>query len=152
VKLGRIIKVVHTLGAIGIMGGVAACVVLRLHGPGPGAEGWLVVRHQLNALFRYLLVPSTGVCIFSGFLSMFVYKPFWDALWAWAKAGSGVILLQFTFRLKWNALDVTAPLDPSDPLDLSKALRNEWSGFWVLLGVSLFNVVVGVWRPRFRVR
>jgi hypothetical protein len=147
-RAGRIIKILHTLGSLGLMGGVAACLVLRHSAPAYGGEGYQLVREQLNALFSVLIVPSMGVTIFSGFASMIIYKPYWNALWAWAKAGSGVIVLQYAFRMKWNALELSAPLDPTDPLDVPRALANEYSGFWVLLIVSALNVVVGVWRPR----
>jgi hypothetical protein len=37
-----------------------------------------------------------------------------------------------------------------DAQELADTLYGEWSSLWVLLVVSALNVVVGVWRPRFK--
>jgi hypothetical protein len=33
--------------------------------------------------------------------------------------------------------------------DLGATLRPEWTSFWVMMGVGVVNVILGVWRPRF---
>jgi hypothetical protein len=86
VRLVRFIKILHTLGAIGMMGGLAACMVLVLSGPRASTAAFATVRHTIDALHTWLVLPSMLVCVFSGFLSMFVHKPYWNALWAWLKA------------------------------------------------------------------
>lgn len=144
----RSIKVLHTLGAIGLMGASAALVVMRVAGPAPGAEGHAALRHTIDALFTWLLVPSMLLCIASGFASMFAHKPYWNALWAWLKAFSGMLVLELTFRLKGVSLSVGTPEVAADPSELAEVLRSEWSSVWVLLVACLLNVVVGVWRPK----
>jgi hypothetical protein len=143
----RLMKVLHMLGSIGIMGGAAACVLLRTFGSTTPPDGFTALRHAIDAVFHWLLVPSMVVCILSGWVSMFVHRPYWNALWAWAKALSGMAVLQFTFRLQSLASSVTTPDVLNDPLELADVLRKEWSGLWVMLAVCLFNVVFGVWRP-----
>jgi hypothetical protein len=42
---------------------------------------------------------------------------------------------------------VSTPDVPGDQAAIHEALRLELSGLWVLLGLGLLNVVVGIWRP-----
>jgi len=148
--LVRAIKAVHTLSAIGLMGAVAACVVLRFRGPAVAGPGYVEVCHAIDQLYVWLIFPSTLVCIASGFASMVSHKPYWNALWAWAKGASGLAVMNFAFRMQNVALEVATPQSLADRAELDRLLATEWSGLWVLLALSLFNVVVGIWRPRFQ--
>ncbi len=142
----RFIKILHTLSAIGLMGGVAAFVVLRSAGPSPGDPAWPSLRHALDGLHARLVVPSMLICLFSGLASMFAHRPYWNALWAWLKALSGMAALELTFRLQGVSNGLLTEPDPTE------SLRTEWSSCWVLLAVALLNVVVGVLRPKFGLR
>jgi hypothetical protein len=135
----RLIKIFHTLGAVGLMGGTACCLVLLAAGTG-AAPG-------IDALFQRVLVPSMVVCVLSGWVSMILHRPYWNALWAWLKGVSGMAVLEFTFRVQGLSRDVSTPDVPGDQAAIHEALRLELSGLWVLLGLGLLNVVVGIWRP-----
>jgi hypothetical protein len=56
-------------------------------------------------------------------------------------------VLEFTFRVQGLSRDVSTPDVPGDQAAIHEALRLELSGLWVLLGLGLLNVVVGIWRP-----
>ena len=36
-----------------------------------------------------------------------------------------------------------------DPIQLAQVLRAEWGGLWIIVAVSIANIILGVWRPRF---
>jgi hypothetical protein len=132
------------------MGGLAACVVMLAKGPAPSAAGYSVLRHSIDALYYWLMVPSMVVCVLSGFASMLVHKPYWNALWAWLKGASTMIVLALTIRSQEQALSVSTPAVFGRPLELAEVLSRERSWLWTLLVIALLNVVVGIWRPRFR--
>jgi hypothetical protein len=145
----RVIKILHTLSAIGLMGGVAAFVVLRSVGPSPADAAWATFRHALIALHARLIVPCMLLCLFSGLASMIAHRPYWNALWAWLKALSGLAALELTFRLQ--GLSTTLSTE-TDLAELASDLRLEGSSCWVLLTVAFLNVVVGIVRPKFGLR
>jgi hypothetical protein len=126
-----------------------ACAVILAKGPGTATAAYPSIRQLFVALFRFLLVPSMVVCVFSGFASMMVHRPYWNALWAWLKGGTSILLLTITFRGQGQALSVLDADVFGDPAQLADVLRKERSGLWILLAVALFNVVIGIWRPRF---
>ena len=85
---------------------------------------------------------------------MAVHYPFCQARWVWAKALTGIGLLEGTLvtvqgtsrrvaELSAGALDGRA-----DPALMAELLRTEWIGLWTILVLSLLNVVLGVLRPR----
>jgi hypothetical protein len=145
----RVIKILHTLSAIGLMGGVAAFVVLRSAGPTPDDAAWPALCHALVVLHARLIVPSMLLCLFSGLASMIAHRPYWNALWAWLKALSGLAALELTFRLQGLSTSLSTETNLTD---LTTGLRLESSSCWVLLTVAFFNVVVGIVRPKFGLR
>lgn len=146
----RTIKLLHELGSVGLMGGVAAILVLRHKAPGLGSDGFVATCHTVDQLHRLLVVPSMLVCVFSGFASMMVHRPYWNALWAWAKAASGIVVLNFNFRMQNLARGLTDAETLASRAALVEGLHKEAIGLWVLVVVSALNIVVGIWRPRFR--
>ena len=44
------------------------------------------MRQTISALCNYLLLPSLGLALVSGLLSMVVHKAFMEHRWVWAKA------------------------------------------------------------------
>jgi hypothetical protein len=145
----RFIKILHTLSAIGLMGGVAAFVVLRSAGPTPDDAAWPTLRHALVALHARLIVPSMLLCLFSGLASMIAHRPYWNALWAWLKALSGLAALELTFRLQGLSTSLSTETNLAE---LATDLRLEGSSCWVLLTVAFLNVVVGIVRPKLGLR
>jgi hypothetical protein len=151
----RFIKFLHSLASIGLMGGMAALVVLLRAATEAAPSTFAGLRGSIDLVYRWLLVPSMVLVVLSGFVSMFMHKPFRDALWVSLKAVSGVAVLEFTFRLQGLAREATAlavqtEAGTAPPGELADALRAEWLLLWMTLVVCLANVVLGVWRPRFR--
>ncbi len=94
------------------------------------------------------------VTIITGLLAIAVHSPFHDAGWAWAKAATGILMFE-------GGLHVIGPIQEEakrgasvlvgalDPASVATLLTAESQTLWVLLAVSVANVVFGVWRPRF---
>jgi hypothetical protein len=148
--LVRFIKVLHELGSIGLMGGVAVVMVVRSRAQLPEAPAYFELCHAIDVSYRWIIIPSLALCVFSGFASMMVHRPYWNALWAWLKGASGAVVLNICCRMQTMAHRATDAEYLRDRAQLADVFRGEWSGLWLLMILSLLNVVVGIYRPRFR--
>jgi hypothetical protein len=166
VQMKRALKILHTLGSVGMMGGMAACLVLavlaRSRSPGEAAA----LHAGIDMVMRWLIFPSLPVCLASGLLAIAVHRSFQNAGWVWAKAATGVITLEGTFGLTARGREIAsisaralaaqlAGTAPDAKLTAASAsleplLRSERGALWVLLAVCAANVILGVWRPKFR--
>ena len=142
------------LGISGMTGALAAHLILVVTAPDTSLSEYAAVRQSILAVSKYLLLPSLLVVLLSGLLAMAVHYPFCQARWVWAKALTGIALLEGTLvtvqgtsrrvaELSAGALDGRA-----DPALMAELLRTEWIGLWTILVLSLLNVVLGVLRPR----
>ena len=155
----RLMKFLHTMGAIGMIGALAAILVVHAGLP-PATElaAYVQMREVLDDLARYLLFPSLGLVLFSGLMSMSVGKFFTGAPWAWAKLALGVVMFEGTLFAVQGPLQREAELarlvmaGGADAARLGLSLQSEWGSLWVILLVAVANVVLGVWRPRFQHR
>jgi len=150
----RLIKFLHTMGAIGLMGSLAALVVLaRLAPPPDSLSGYALIRGAMAEIAAWIVFPSLVLTLVPGFLAIAVTPAFHDAGWVWIKAATGLLIfagglhalapIQDEARLSAEAL--AGGLDPATLTGIS---TGEVSTLWVLLAVSTVNVVLGVWRPR----
>jgi hypothetical protein len=153
--LQRILKLLHELGAIGVMGSFAACLVLVLKGPTQPLAAYAAVRQSIAAISQWLLLPSLVLVLISGLLSIAANSAFHNAAWAWAKALLGLSLFEGTLATidasarRAAELAALAVRGQGDAVQLAQVLRTEWGGLWLLLALSLANIVLAVWRPRF---
>lgn len=151
----RLIKLLHELGAIGVVGGFAAYLILIVTAPTDSAVAYATSRHSIAAISRWLLVPSLALVIISGLLSIAINPAYKDAGWAWIKALLGISMFEGTLlTVAASARNAAALADEAvagagDPARLAEILRTEWGGMWVLLAVALANIVLAIWRPRF---
>jgi hypothetical protein len=142
------LKLLHTLSAFGFTGGIIAYMLLAEYGPAPApSREFADVRAAIYFTTRWIV---------SGLLAMAVHHPFQNALWVWLKALSGLLIFEATLasvdgparraaKAAADAVngDITAAA-------LERAVIDHWGALWVLLILAVANVVLGIWRPRFR--
>ena len=155
----RTLKFLHTLGAIGLTGALAAQIVLlsRLPAPGSLAE-YAALRGAMGALAEWILLPSLGITLVSGLLAMSMTHAFHNAGWAWLKLALGVSMFEGTLitvqgpAQKEAELSARAVAGDLNPAQLGQAMQAEWNSVWIVLAIAVVNVLLGVWRPRFQRR
>ena len=144
----RSLKALHELAAIGLGGGLAACLVINLIPAGTTAH-FVALREAFDAIARYVLVPSLAVILVSGLLAIAATRAFHDAGWAWVKALLGISLFEATLltvgasRRREDLLAAAA-----DPALLANLLASERNTLLVLIGIGVANIVLAVWRPK----
>ena len=148
------LKFLHTLGAIGMMGAMASLGVILLYAPPSSALAeYAAVRSAMAMVAKWIFMPSLGVTLIAGLLAIAASPAFHNAGWAWVKAASGILLFESGFvgvlgPMQREAEDAAKALAGQlDPSTLGTALGAEKMTIWILLGVSVANVVLGVWRP-----
>lgn len=151
----RMMKFLHTMGAIGLMGAMASLVVLLGLTPSPSAlAGYALMRGAIAAVATWIVLPSLALTLVSGLLAIALNPVFQNAGWAWAKLASGILLFEYGFvgvqgpMQREAERSAAALLGQVDPGTLAGSLRAETGTLWVLLVVATANVVFGIWRPR----
>ncbi|KGE04411.1 hypothetical protein [Pseudohaliea rubra] len=155
----KTLKFLHTLGAIGYAGAAAALLVLHAQLPAPeDLERFAALRMAMGAVAQLILLPSIAVVLVSGLLAMAFNPAFHNAGWVWLKLIFGVLVFEGTLvsvqaPMERAALQAEAALAGDVPVaELLAPLGPEWGSLWVVLLLAVFNVVLGVWRPRSRGR
>jgi hypothetical protein len=157
----RLLKALHELGAIGVAGALAACLVLVATAPDPADSlaAYAEARRAIAAITQWLLVPSLAAVLVSGLLAIAANRAFHDAGWAWVKALTGISMFEGTLLTVVGSakqaatISAAAAADAAGPLDtasLDEVLRTEWGGLWIIFALSIANVALGVWRPRLK--
>lgn len=152
----RLLKILHTLGSIGLAGGLAAFMIVLAWGPTPDAlSEYAELRGSLAALSKWLILPSMVATLISGLLSMAVHFPFQDKGWVWVKAVSGLLVFEASLASVDGpakaaaAASAAAVAGEIDAASLASVIDDKWGAWWMLLAIFVANVVLGVWRPRF---
>ena len=152
--LRKSLKILHEVGSAGVLGAFATCIVLVAKVPTQTAAAYAVLRQCVAAVSQWLLVPSLALVLISGLLAIAATDAYKDAGWVWVKALLGISLFEGTLLTvvagarQAAALAAEAASGRGDPGDLSRVLHAEWNGLWLLLLLSVANVVLAVWRPR----
>jgi len=147
-------KFLHTLGAAGLTGALAAVLAVAILAPvsAQGAGGLPVVV-ALARIAAWIIGPSIVLTVITGLLAIVVTPAFQEAGWVWAKAATGILILE-------GGLQALGPIqaaarrgasaltDPSTPADPARLVAAEMNTLWVLLAVGVANIALGVWRPR----
>jgi hypothetical protein len=153
--LRRLLKFLHTLGAIGMMGAMASFLVALIVEPAAmslDVQG--AVMGMLAQIATWVFLPSLVVTLISGLLAMVASPGYLDAGWVWVKAATGILLFESGFtrvagpiqqagRIAAAALAGRAP-----PGTVALAFGAERNTLWILLAIALANVALGVWRPK----
>ena len=154
--LNRLLKILHTLGAVGTLGALAACLVLVAAAPAQPLTAYAAARVGIAAVSKWLLVPSLALVLVSGLLALVAHRSYLHAGWAWIKALLGISMFEGTLlsvaatSRRAAELATLAASGSPDPAALAAALRTEHGGLWLMVGLSVANIVLGVWRPRIR--
>ena len=151
----KLLKFVHTLAAIGMIGALAAHLILLTLMPEPSSlPEYATLRQAIGAIARFLLLPSLALVLISGLLAMAFTGNYYKAGWAWLKLGLGVVTFEGTLLTVQGparrAADASLrALEGSlDARDIEAMVRGEWASLWVILAIALINVVLATWRPR----
>lgn len=152
----RFVKFLHTLGAIGFMGALAAQMVLLAMTPEPTQlAGYALMREAIAAIGLWVLFPSLAAVLMSGLLAIGINRAFHDVGWVWAKLALGIIVFEGTLvavhgpAQRASERANAALTGEIDPAILLTPTHNEWGAMGMIMFVALVNVVFGVWRPRF---
>ena len=94
----QILKFLHTLGAIGMMGAMASLGVLLVFAPPVTALAeYTALRVAMAGVAKWIFMPSLGVTLIAGLLAIAASPAFHNAGWAWVKAASGILIFESGF-------------------------------------------------------
>ncbi len=150
----KAVKLGHTVSAAGLIGGLAAYMILLVVQVPDTAQDYQQLRASIKVVSDWVIFPSLGIALVSGLLSMVVHPPFLDRGWVWIKAALGVltfkgVLTVVNAKAKYAAAvsaDITAGTAAPDALD--SLLRLEWGTLLGVMVIMLANYVLAIWRPR----
>ena len=149
----RGLKALHEIAAVGVGGGLAACLVIGLTANAASPAEFAGARQAIAAIARFVLVPSLAVVLVTGLLAIAATRGYHDAGWAWLKALLGLSLFEATLvtvGASTRQAELAAAM--ADPGLLASLLHSERNTLLMLLGISVANVVLAVWRPKLTVK
>lgn len=153
----RLLKFLHTLGAIGLTGALAAYIILLGTAPEPSSLAeYATVRQSIAAIGKWLLLPSLLIVLTSGLLAIAAHTPYLNARWTWLKAVLGLSMFEGTLvGIQGPAEHAATITDKAlagaiDPARVPELLHDEWRTLWFILALALANVAIAIWRPRLR--
>ena len=150
----QLLKFLHTMGAIGLMGAMASLIALAHTAPPPtDLAAYAAVRSAMGAIATWIFFPSLGFTLIAGLIALAASTVYQNAGWAWAKAVSGVLIFESGLigilgpmqREAERAAQVLA--SNGDAATVAVSPGGETGPLWVLLAVATANVVLGIWRP-----
>jgi len=152
--LRRLLKFLHTVGAAGLTGAIAALALVLVLAPASMTSvGYVPVMVAMAKMAAWIIGPSMILTVISGLLAILATPVFYEAGWVWIKAATGLLVLE-------GGLHVLGPLQEEaergagalagrlDPASVARLFSDESNTLWVLLAVSIANIALGVWRPR----
>jgi hypothetical protein len=91
-----LIKFLHTMGAIGLIGAMACLLVLLSLTPAPASlSEYALMRAAMGAIATFIFMPSLGLTLIAGLLAMAVNRGYHNAGWAWVKLFSGLLVFEW---------------------------------------------------------
>ena len=155
----KTLKILHTLSAIGMSGGLAAYMLVLATTPEiTSLEAHASLRASLALVAKWMILPSMLVVIVTGLLAMAVHDRFQEMPWVWIKALSGILIFEATLASvdgpaqQAAAATARAVAGDIDIATMQSLLRDEWGAWWMLLALSVANVLLAIWRPRFNLK
>jgi hypothetical protein len=149
----KAVKILHSLASCGLIGGLAAYMVVLVWSPQATPSQYADMRQAIAAISNYILVPSLGVALVTGLVAMMVQRAFQEMRWVWVKALLGFAMFEATLAViqgKANeglslAQKVATGAETAEALKV--ALSSEWTSLYAIMALSLAQVILGVWRP-----
>jgi hypothetical protein len=154
IAIRKTLKILHTLATCGIIGGLAAYMLLLTVAPQGTPAAYADVRETIAAISNWILLPSLAVVLVSGLFAMAAHGPYTEKRWVWLKAASGILMFKGVLTIVGAKADHAAVLardvaaGTASPEALQNALTYEWPTLWIMMILSVANVVLGVWRPK----
>lgn len=152
----RLLKFLHTMGAVGLMGAMACLLVMLSVVPAPTSlAGYALIRGAMGAVATWIFLPSLALTLVAGLLAIGLNRAYHNAGWALAKLATGILVFESGFVGVLGPMQDEAERSAGalagqiDPATLGGSLSAERNTLWVLLAVATVNVVLGIWRPRF---
>lgn len=146
-------KTVHDIASIAFGGALAACLVINLS-IGIATPEFMAARQVFSAIARFILVPSMAVVVVSGLIALAATRAYAEAGWAWMKALTGISVFAATLMVVGSAGpqgELMAAAAAGDMATQAALLRSERITLWLLIALSVVNVVLAVWRPKLTV-
>ena len=155
----RTVKFLHTFTGLGLVGGLAAYMLVLWAGPPvPSLSEYAAMRTSLAAVSKWLILPSMLGVVVSGLIAMALNFSYMEAPWAWLKLLSGVLVFEGSLGGIDGPAQATALLSAQalagevDAATLAAGIKDEWIAFWTLLFLSAANIALATWRPKFKRR
>jgi hypothetical protein len=154
----KALKFLHTFASCGLIGALLGYSIVLIYAPQDTPRAYAEARQTITAFCNYLLLPSLAVALITGLLLMVAHRPFLDTRWAWFKALLGLSMFEATFAIVQSKA-TTAAVESANvitgegqPGALANAVANEWWSLGAVMALSIGQIVLGVWRPRFAKR
>ncbi|MEM1306540.1 MAG: hypothetical protein AAGG99_03365 [Pseudomonadota bacterium] len=151
----RALKFLHTVGTVGVLGALACLLVLLWFLP-PISEqaAYAYARIAMGRIADWVFMPALCVTLVAGLLSIAASRVFQNAGWVFVKLAMGILVFEASLvavhgpvsREAERAAGVLA--GTSDASGFGTGLHSEALALWIMVVLSLANVVLGVWRPR----
>jgi hypothetical protein len=151
----RLLKFLHTMGAIGLMGSMACLGIMAGFVPPPSSlAGYALMRGAMGAVATWIFFPSMGLTLVAGLLAIALHRPYHNAGWAWLKLATGISIFEGSFVYVLGPMQQEAERSAKalagrlDPATLGGSDSAQRGTLLVLLAVATANVVLGIWRPK----
>ena len=147
------------------LGGTAA-VYVAMNIAAFAAIAWLTYAGALPllaplaplALLALAIAPfivAAALVLVSGLWSMALTNGFINAGWVWLKLIMGILVFKGVLLSIQGPVEGEAKLSAAvlagdaDPGLLGMRIGEEWGVLWVMMAISIANIVLAIWRPRF---
>jgi uncharacterized membrane protein len=151
----HLLKFLHTMGAIGLMGAIASLLVLLRGEMGAGTpKEYAALCGAMADIANLVLYPSMVATLIAGLLAIAFNRAFHNAGWAWIKLATGISVFEGSLvaiigPIQQEAARSAAALSaPLDVVAITSYVGSLQASLWVMLAVTTANVVLGIWRPR----